>query len=240
MMKFGVVAYLMTGERCIFTKEMMWILVKNSDLFGYISSAKTFKSYLLAKNWLIQRKELDYGKNIEIVLATGEVITKKVKRIRIELIKREETPGIPSKEAIKKVFEAALQRDVVDAKNYIVWGVHFSSSVKIHEHISLSIRDIKEGFAIHPLKIPYGAIKAKGINAYTGQLYKRVLHTWLLHLITNQTEMLVNYSRYSEKELLDKIYSLYEAIDFEDDELYKELIETYRLEMQHQVSRGVV
>ena len=94
------------------------------------------------------------------------------------------------------------------------------------------MRDIKEGFGIHPLRVPSDLIEKYGVNAYVDKLYRRVLYTWLVHLMSNQTERLVAFSTFSEKEIIEKIYSLYEAIDFEDYDLYTKLVSKYKKKSQ--------
>ena len=66
------------------------------------------------------------------------------------------------------------------------------------------MRDIKEGFGIHPLRVPSDLIEKYGVNAYVDKLYRRVLYTWLVHLMSNQTERLVAFSTFSEKEIIEK------------------------------------
>ncbi|WP_241670103.1 hypothetical protein [Bacillus cereus] len=53
--------------------------------------------------------------------------------------------------------------------------------------------------------------------------------------MSNQTERLVAFSTFSEKEIIEKIYSLYEAIDFEDYELYTKLVSKYKKEISNRV-----
>ncbi|WP_257148508.1 hypothetical protein [Bacillus cereus] len=231
MMKFGIVGYLKNGGKCILKNDYLWVLINKSENNYDISvSAREFNSYLQAKHWLIQNKHFDNGKLIKIIQPSGQLASGTLHRVRIELLKRIDKPVIPSKKDIKSIFENTSK-----SKNTVWWGVHFNGSVKVHEHINLSMRDIKEGFGIHPLKVPSDLIQKYGVNAYVDKLYRRVLYTWLVHLMSNQTERLVAFSTFSEKEIIEKIYSLYEAIDFEDYDLYTKLVSEYKKEISNRV-----
>lgn len=231
-MIFGVFAVLEDGEKCFLTKDEIWtnqnLMPTEMQEIGLL-----FGGFQQAKHWLRDKKEFDRGKVINVLLTNGEFVKKIVRRVRIELIKRNEKPTIPSKKQLVHIFKEATSED-------IFWGVHFTGSVRSHQHNNLSMRDIKEGFAIHPLKVPLQLMKRnkETVPAYVGKLYNRILQTWLLHLMTNQTEILVKYSSFTERELLQKIYKIYEAIEFEDDVFYQDLVETYKREIQETSSNS--
>lgn len=227
-MVFGVFAYVKGGERCLFTNDGIWMSVTSQMSAADLEeTGKTFKGFQQAKFWITEHKEHDRGNFIKVLLPTGEFVKKETLRIRIELIKRIDKPYIPSKEYLIKLFEHAM------SERELYWTIHFSGKVKLHLHNNLSIRDIKEGFAIHPLKVPVELIKTNGYEPkeFVERMYARVLQTWLLHLMTNQTELLVNQATYTVQELLKKIYRLYDAIEFEEELLYKELVGRYKIEM---------